>query len=74
MQGPFSKELNIAQWRQWEIDCVITRESGTEGGLLEKVDAAAELGISVIGIRRPRMSYPLVFRDTVEVVSYIRSL
>ena len=39
MQGPFSKEFNIAQFREVGANILITKESGNAGGFLEKTDA-----------------------------------
>jgi precorrin-6x reductase len=53
LQGPFSKELNIALMRQFEIKAIVTKDGGKPGGFPEKLDAARELGAEVIVIRRP---------------------
>ncbi|MBO5524968.1 MAG: precorrin-6Y C5,15-methyltransferase (decarboxylating) subunit CbiT, partial [Roseburia sp.] len=53
MQGPFSKELNVALLNQFHISCLVTKESGETGGYPEKLAAAAELQIPVIVIENP---------------------
>lgn len=53
MKGPFSKELNCALIREFSIDVLVTKASGTTGGFWEKVDAARECGIELVVIRRP---------------------
>lgn len=53
MHGPFGEELNVALLRHYRADVVVTKESGREGGLGEKISAAARLGIPVVLIRRP---------------------
>ena len=63
MQGPFSKELNIALWRNWKIDCVVSKDSGEVGGYRAKADAAKELAIPLLVIQRPQLDYPLVYND-----------
>lgn len=63
MQGPFSEAFNTALWRDWEIDCVVTKESGEAGGYLAKVAAADALNIPLIVVRRPDVAYPLVASD-----------
>lgn len=53
MVGPFSREFNVAQWRAWNIGAVVTKESGAEGGFPAKLEAARELGLPLIVVRRP---------------------
>lgn len=53
MQGPFSRELNVALMRQFQIRILVTKDSGPEGGMEEKLEAARELGAEVILIERP---------------------
>ena len=58
MQGPFTREFNEALWRGWQIDCVVTKESGAAGGFEAKAEAAKALGIALIVIDRPLLNYP----------------
>ena len=53
MQGPFSKEMNLATIRQYHIDCLVTKESGKTGGEDTKILAAMEAGIPCYVIRKP---------------------
>jgi len=53
MQGPFSEELNLALLRHYRAGVLVTKESGREGGLEEKLSAARKLGLPVVLIRRP---------------------
>ena len=57
IQGPFSKELNRALYKQYDTSLVITKESGKVGSVDEKMEAAIELGIPVILIKRPSIQY-----------------
>ena len=54
MQGPFCEELNLALIRQFSIRCLVTKESGREGGYEEKLSAARKAEIPVIVIARPK--------------------
>jgi cobalt-factor III methyltransferase len=63
MQGPFSTDFNIALWSAWKVDCVVTKESGEAGGFSSKAEAANKLGITLIVVRRPQVSYPVVASD-----------
>lgn len=53
MQGPFSKELNVALIREFGIATLVTKASGKTGGFWEKVEAAQECGVGLVVIRRP---------------------
>ena len=53
MQGPFSKELNLALLRQFDIRFLATKDGGAAGGFGEKAAAAAEAGVKLLVIRRP---------------------
>ena len=53
MQGPFSKEMNLAMIHQYNISCMVTKESGKAGGMDEKIAAAKELQIPCFIIRKP---------------------
>lgn len=68
MQGPFSAEFNTALWRDWNIDCVVTKDSGGAGGYLAKVRAARELGIPLLVVARPQLEYPALVTDVADVL------
>ena len=53
MQGPFSKELNMALIREFGIRTLVTKASGAAGGFWEKVEAAQECGCDLVVIHRP---------------------
>ena len=73
IQGPFSVSMNQAMIEEYSIDCLITKSSGKEGGVPQKISAAKELGVSVIVIKRPDMNYPVSFCDKDEVIKYINN-
>lgn len=60
MQGPFSQAFNEALWRDLEIDCVITKDSGDAGGYNAKVAATQALNIPLLVIKRPKLEYPFI--------------
>lgn len=70
MKGPFSEEINIATYKQYNIDLLITKESGVAGGFLEKINACKALNIPVIIIRRKQINYPNVINyiDDIEKI------
>ena len=60
MQGPFSQAFNEVLWRDWAIDCVVSKDSGAAGGYQAKVAATQALAIPLLVIERPKLDYPLM--------------
>ena len=69
IQGPFSKELNKALYKQYGVTLMITKESGKVGSVDEKLEAALECGIETIMIARPNVNYQNVHSSFEEVIS-----
>lgn len=53
MQGPFSKEFNVAMIRQLDCKYMVTKMSGKSGGFQEKLEAARICGCTLIVVGRP---------------------
>ena len=53
MQGPFSKDMNLAMLNMYKCHTLVTKNTGEAGGLDEKFAAAAEAEAEVILIDRP---------------------
>ena len=53
MQGPFSKQMNIATIKEIDAKAIITKESGKAGGFDEKIEAAISCGVKAIVVRNP---------------------
>lgn len=64
MQGPFSKELNVALLRFTQTRYLVTKEDGTPGGFADKAAAAAEAGVTLVVIGRPPQREGLSLSDT----------
>jgi len=73
MKGPFSLEMNKLMLAQINAKYVITKESGVQGNTDEKLQAAEELEIQVIIIKRPEIEYPIVCSTMDEIVNLIKS-
>lgn len=58
LRPPVSAELEKALWQQWQISRVVTKASGKAGGEDVKRLVSQELGIPLIIIGRPSMTYP----------------
>lgn len=61
LQGPFSKEFNKSIFKNYNIDILITKESGDTGGEMEKIEAAKELNLEILVLKRPIIDYPVVY-------------
>ena len=53
MQGPFTTQLNEAIIHQYGIKCLVTKQSGINGGYPQKLEAAANAGIPVYVLGHP---------------------
>ncbi len=53
MQGPFSQALNMAILRQYQIQWLVTKDGGKQGGFAEKAAAAEAVGAALVVLRRP---------------------
>ena len=47
LQGPFTEQMNEAMLRQYDIQHLVTKQSGRTGGFLEKLKAAERINITV---------------------------
>lgn len=69
MQGPFSVQMNEALLRQFQISCLVTKESGAAGGFMEKIEAAANADVPVFVIGNPEKGEAgLTLQETVKRV------
>jgi precorrin-6A/cobalt-precorrin-6A reductase len=68
IQGPFTREFDKALYKQYGVTLMITKESGKVGSVDEKVEAAKELGIEIIMIRRPKIDYGTVYSHFSDVI------
>ncbi|KEF38960.1 cobalt-precorrin 6A reductase [Schinkia azotoformans MEV2011] len=74
IQGPFTKDFNKALFKQFEVTLMVTKESGKEGAVDEKVEAAMELGIETILIKRPRIQYGISYSNAEDVINHIKGV
>lgn len=71
MQGPFSYKLNRVLLEEYKADVLVSKASGSTGGLDTKIKAAFDLEIPVIIIKRPDLNYPVIFTEIKDLISYI---
>jgi len=65
--GTFSVQFNYQMFFEFGANVIVTKESGTAGGVLEKIEAAKMLDIPIYIVKRPSVEYPLVV-DTINGV------
>lgn len=74
MQGPISYELEKAFIHQFDAKAIITKDSGVEGGVLEKLNAARACGLKIIVIEKTKFEYDMEFNDPENLVEKLRQL
>lgn len=77
MQGTFSSDFNRALMDEFDVDVVITKESGESGGTLSKLEAAKQLEIPVVMVKRPVISElekSAVYFDVDELVLAVKKV
>ena len=70
MRPPIPLNLERELWRHWQISMVVTKASGTPGGEDVKRQLAAELGVTLVIIEPPIITYPQVTSDLGEAVEF----
>ncbi|SMP56432.1 precorrin-6A reductase [Anoxynatronum buryatiense] len=68
MQGPFSRELNREFLMHTGAAGLVTKDSGDTGGTREKIQAAEDVKVPVILIRRPALPPEMPLAATLEEV------
>jgi precorrin-6Y C5,15-methyltransferase (decarboxylating) len=68
MQGPFSEEMNRVLLREIQARWLVTKDSGTEGGLEEKLSAADREGVGLLLIRRPAEPEALGLEEILRII------
>ncbi|MBD2097617.1 cobalt-precorrin-6A reductase [Trichocoleus sp. FACHB-591] len=70
MRPPISPDLEKALWQHWQISVVVTKSSGIAGGEDVKRQVAAELGIPLVAIARPPITYPQQTSDLATALKF----
>ena len=71
LQGPISYELEKAFINQYDVKAILTKDSGIEGGVLEKLKAVRECKIKIIVIEKPKFNYDLAFNNEESLVEFL---
>ena len=68
MQGPFSREMNVAMLKSIDAKFLVTKDSGSKGGFGEKQAAAREAGAKLVVIGRPPQREGLNFAEALSLL------
>ncbi|MCQ2082505.1 MAG: precorrin-6A reductase [Lachnospiraceae bacterium] len=68
MYGPHTEEMNVALMRQFNIEHLVTKESGSAGGFEEKLDAARKACADVYLIERPYEEVGISLKECLELL------
>lgn len=74
IEGPFSHNMNITLFREYQAEVIVTKNSGLVGGSDTKISAAIELNLPLIIINRPTISYGLVGHCFEQIIQLIREV
>ena len=70
-RGPFSADVNVELIKKYGIGVIVSKDSGKEGGVIEKVEAARICGISVVMVERPKAPTENAFSSAQEIVDAV---
>lgn len=71
LQGPFTTQMNAAIIQQYQIQCLVTKMSGKNGGYQEKLEAAKQAGIPVFVVGQPEKEEGYSYREVCRRLSVI---
>jgi len=72
VQGPFSHDLNIALFKEYQTEVIITKNSGQVGGSDTKMTAAMALGLPLVVIDRPVIQYNQIVYTIDDVIKFVK--
>lgn len=73
VKGPFGIDINNGIIKEYKIKALLTKDSGEEGGIKEKVDSALLNNVKVIVVKRPNLNYGKEFNDIKAMLEFIIS-
>lgn len=74
LQGPFSHELNMALFKEYQAEVIVTKNSGQVGGSDTKITAAIALGLPLVVIDRPTISYSQIVYTIEDVIQFVKEM
>lgn len=73
-RGPFSTGDNQALIQRFHIGCLVTKDSGIAGGVLEKIEAARLENCRIVVVGRPELPDDATCSTFEEVITAVKSL
>lgn len=71
IKGPINEELNCGFIKQFHAKAMILKDSGLEGGTLEKIKSCIKCNIYAFVIKRSSIKYQKVFYEENSLINYI---
>ncbi len=71
---PFTLEENLKHIKEFNIKYLVTKDSGSEGNIHEKIEAVITSGIELLIIDRPVIEYSDIYYTIDEILLYIESI
>ncbi|MGL5354164.1 MAG: precorrin-6A/cobalt-precorrin-6A reductase, partial [Clostridium sp.] len=72
IKGPIGYELNKGFIEEYNAKAIITKDSGIQGGVLEKLKATVDTNIKLIVIEKPTIEYGKVFNNEEAIIDYLK--
>ena len=72
IKAPFSKECNKQLLARSKAEVFVSKESGSIGGIREKIEGCQELGMDCVIISRPIVNYPKVVSTIEELETHLK--
>ena len=72
VQGPFSHDLNVALFKEYQAEVIVTKNSGQVGGSDTKMTAAMALGVPLVLIDRPIINYRQIVYQMDDVLKFVK--
>ncbi|MDR3565049.1 MAG: precorrin-6A reductase [Negativicutes bacterium] len=72
LQGPFSHKFNVALFKEYVSEVIVTKNSGLVGGADSKFSAAIELGLPLVVIDRPQTLAQNSVSSLEDVIRYVK--
>ncbi|MBE9204924.1 precorrin-6A/cobalt-precorrin-6A reductase, partial [Synechocystis salina LEGE 06099] len=73
LRPPVAESLETALWQQWQIQVVVTKASGAQGGEDVKKRVAQALGVTLIRIARPKNKVGQTVNDLAPIYQFCQS-